>query len=252
MAAIRLGRGLTSNNDYRYWSQWRDRAGVSPASSTRPICASYVPGLPLSILTCQPHCDPISVMPIHLTLICHGPTSATRAAAFPLDEPLERQAMTAPGIPVSVRRVDRCWSSPALCARQTASALSLTPVVDPNLRDCDYGRWVGRRLRDVETDEPDAVRIWLSDLNAAPHGGEPIAIVLHRIAVWLDQRVGERGHGVAVTHAAVIRGAILYAIGVPAQSFWNIDIGPFSVTQLSYDGSRWRWRAARAATLEFE
>jgi broad specificity phosphatase PhoE len=51
-----------------------------------------------------------------------------------------------------LRRADWYWTSPALCARQTAAALACGPALDPDLRDCDYGRWAGRRLRDVERD----------------------------------------------------------------------------------------------------
>jgi broad specificity phosphatase PhoE len=61
-------------------------------------------------------------------------------------------------------------------------------------------------LLDVEAEEPDSIKTWLSDVNAAPHGGESIARVLQRIATWLDRRIGDDGHGIAVTHAAVVRG----------------------------------------------
>jgi len=192
------------------------------------------------------------VMPTRISLICHAATRATRAAAFPLDEPLEKQPAPASGTVTSLRKVDRCWTSPALSARQTAAALELAPVVDPDLRDCDYGRWAGRRLSDVGAEEPNAITIWLADVNAAPHGGESIANVRRRIAAWLDRRIGENGHGVAVTHAAVIRCAVLHAIGAPAQSFWHIDIGPLSMTELRHDGSRWRWRAGRGDDLHVE
>jgi broad specificity phosphatase PhoE len=100
-------------------------------------------------------------------------------------------------------------------------------------------------LLDVEAEEPDSIKTWLSDVNAAPHGGESIARVLQRIATWLDLRIGDDGHGIAVTHAAVVRGAILHAVGAPAQSFWHIDVGPLSVPELRNDGFRWRWRDQR-------
>lgn len=191
-------------------------------------------------------------MPTRITLICHGSTRATRSAAFPSDEPLEKPAVPTSGTLASLRRADRSWTSPALCARQTAAALALEATVDPDLRDCDYGRWAGRRLRDVEAEEPEAIAMWLTDVTAAPHGGESFANVRRRIAAWLDQRIGENGHGVVVTHAAIIRCAILHAIGAPEPSFWHIDIAPSSSTELRHDGSRWRWRAAQADGLHLE
>jgi broad specificity phosphatase PhoE len=185
-------------------------------------------------------------MPTRILLICHGPTVATRSAAFPLDEPLERQAAhEAAELKRFCPTADRAWTSPALRARQTAEALSLDPVTDPLLRDCDYGRWAGRRLHDIQRDEPDGLATWLSDTNAAPHGGESIAEVLQRVATWLDQHAhdGGRGGGIAVTHATVIRAAVLHAIRAPAHSFWHIDAGPLTVTDLRNDGVRWTLRA---------
>ena len=94
--------------------------------------------------------------------------------------------------------------------------------------------------------------MWLTDVIAAPHGGESIANILQRIAGWLEQRIRENGHHVAVTHAAVIRCAILHAVGAPTHSFWHIDIGPLSATELRHDGSRWRWRAGRTNASQLE
>jgi broad specificity phosphatase PhoE len=176
-------------------------------------------------------------------LICHGSTIATRSAAFPLDEPLDAQATELAAIVAWLRTVDRSGTSPALRARQTAAALSLNPIADPALRDCDFGRWAGRPLRDIEAEEPSSVAAWLSDADAVPHGGESIADLHRRVASWLDQHVGDKGHCVAVTHAMVIRVAILHALGAPMQSFWHIDVGPLSVTDLRSDGGRWVWRA---------
>src|SRR4051812_43670956 len=103
-------------------------------------------------------------MPGRLTLICHGATAATRASAFPLDEPLEDGgADQAKTIGPALRRWDRALTSPALRARQTAEALVLDADVDAALRDCDYGRWCGRKLADIQAAHPAEVAAWLSD-----------------------------------------------------------------------------------------
>jgi broad specificity phosphatase PhoE len=184
-------------------------------------------------------------MPTRLTLICHGATAATRSGAFPADEPLEERALArAAALQPMLRRGDRAWASPALRARQTTAALGLDAVEEPALRDADHGRWTGRRLEDVQAAEPQAVIAWLSDPDAAPHGGESLSEVLRRAAAWLDARAGDGGHGVAVTHAAVIRAAILHVLEAPASAFWRLDVAPLGVTELSHDGRRWTWRAS--------
>jgi len=122
-----------------------------------------------------------------------------------------------------LRHADRCWSSPALRAIQTAEALQLDAIVEPMLRECDYGRWSGRSFDEVRAQEPEALAEWLRDPEAAPHGGESIVGLIGRVAAWLETQNGMRGKTVAVTHASVIRAAIVHAIEASPRSFWRID-----------------------------
>ena len=52
-----------------------------------------------------------------------------------------------------------------------------------------------------------------------------------------------------VTHATIIRAAIVQAIGAPPQSFWRIDIAPLSITRLSGDDGRWNLSSSGRAVL---
>jgi broad specificity phosphatase PhoE len=179
-------------------------------------------------------------MVIRLKLICHASTSAVRASAFPADEPLDaqgRQKLAA--VPFRLHDADRYLTGPALRASQTAEALKLDATVEPMLRDCDYGRWTGRSLDDVQRQEPEAVAEWLRNLSAAPHGGESMLGLMERVATWLDRQNSTSGITVAVTHASVIRAAIIHAIEAGPRSFWRIDIAPLSLTQLSCNQGRW-------------
>src|SRR5580698_8732407 len=139
-----------------------------------------------------------------ITLVCHATTRALRAATFggddALDEPGRVKARQLAG---SLGSVDRCWTSPALRARETAEALGLQPVVDERLRDCDYGRWTGLRFQQVLLREPRRLISWIRKPETAPHGGETIAEVLKRVASWMSEQGREKGHTVAVTHSAV-------------------------------------------------
>jgi broad specificity phosphatase PhoE len=185
-------------------------------------------------------------MPTRLILVCHAATAATRAAAFPSDDALsagaaERAAALAPRL----GRADRAWTSPALCTRQTAAALGLAADPHPALRDCAYGRWSGRKLAEVMAEDPNGVAVWLADAAAAPHGGEPLAALFDRVAGWLSERVAEDGHTVAVTHAAVMRAAVLHVLDASVHAFWRIDIEPLSMIDLRSDGTRWTVRVSR-------
>ena len=179
-----------------------------------------------------------------LRLVCHASTSAVRTATFPADEQLDPQGREKLAIVQHrLRHADRCWSSPALRAIQTAEALQLDTIVEPMLRECDYGRWRGCSLDEVQAQEPEAVAEWMRDPEAAPHGGELIVGLIGRVAAWLETQNGMWGKTVAVTHASVIRAAIVHAIEANPRSFWRIDVAPLSVTALSGNGGRWNLSA---------
>ena len=176
-----------------------------------------------------------------LTLICDA--GAGDRPAFPDDPPLGWRELAAASRFPPLSRADAAWSSPNARAVQTASALSLAVSLAAALRDCDYGRWSGRRLADVHREEPEALAAWITDPVAKPHGGESVAEVIARVANWLDERLGERGHLVAVTHSVVIRAAIIHAIGATPASCARIDVAPLSRTLLTHEGSSWRLRS---------
>lgn len=179
-------------------------------------------------------------MTTRLTLLCHGPTAAVKAAAFPEDEPLDDAAVrTLAGASARLGRADRIVTSPALCARQTAEALGLTGVVDPSLRECDYGRWAGRTFADVQEQDADGLAAWLSDPGASPHGGEPLTDLIGRVAGWLAAEAARPGTLLAVAHASVMRAAIVSAIAAPPSSFWRIDVAPLAMVRLSGHAGRW-------------
>lgn len=179
-----------------------------------------------------------------ITLISHATSRDLRAATFggddSLDEPGRAQAERLAG---SLGRVDRCWTSPALRARETAAALGLTASVDERLRDCDYGRWTGLTFRQVLLREPRKLVSWIRNPGQAPHGGESIPQLIERVAAWIREPQRLQGHTVAVTHAAVIRAAIVHVLRAQEPSFWRVDVLPLSQTELRSNGRRWVLRA---------
>lgn len=181
-----------------------------------------------------------------LTLLCHGPSRAPAAPAstvrFPRDEPLDTDLPELAALRPMLARVDRCVTSPLLRARETAAALGLSPTPEPALRELDFGQWGGRDLRAIAAEAPDAAALWLADPDAAPHGGESRTALQDRVAAWLTQQLAGRGHTFCITHASVIRAAVLHALAAPPDAFWRLDIEPLSRTELRSDGRRWAVR----------
>lgn len=170
----------------------------------------------------------------------HAPTDATRRSAFPRDEPLDVCARAEAARLAG--RLPRRWeavSSPALRCRETALAAGLDSTPDPALAECDFGSWVGRSLADIDAADPAGARAWMTDPDSAPHGGESLRDFARRVARWLDGQAQRSGNAVAVTHAGVVKGALVHALGAPIESFWRIDVAPLAITELHAHGRRW-------------
>jgi broad specificity phosphatase PhoE len=189
-------------------------------------------------------------MSTRLSLICHAGMPATRAVAFLRDDPADPGELArVAGLIPSLGRIERLWTAPERRAQQTAARLSAEATVVAALRDCDFGRWQGRALADIQATSPADAAAWLSDMGSAPHGGESLLDVLARVGQWLDGH-REPGHTVAVTHPAVIRAAIVHALGAPALAFWRIDVEPLSVADLRLNKDRWTLRAVGKPALQ--
>jgi broad specificity phosphatase PhoE len=184
-----------------------------------------------------------------LTLISHAATEAQRRSAFPLDEPLEEREMAkVAALGWDAPRAQRVLSGPERRVHQTAQALGLSAEVTAELRDCDFGEWRGYTLSEVELRHPEELVAWLTDPAAAPHRGESIEQLITRIGGWLEKQ-RDSDHTIAVTHAAVIRGALVHALQAPPSTFWRIDIAPLSVTDLRWNGRVWTVRSSGCSLL---
>jgi broad specificity phosphatase PhoE len=179
-----------------------------------------------------------------LTLIAHAGTDAQKHAAFPLDEPVSGwETAKSRAILWRVPRAEHVWSAPEQRAQQTFRMLGLRAVIADELQDCNYGRWRGRKMEDIHILEPESIAAWLTDPSVAPHGGESIENLITRIGNWMSKQCDVKSI-IAVTHPAVIRAAIVYALRIPTQLFWRFDISPLSVTDLRFSGNLWTLRSS--------
>ncbi|WP_345815373.1 histidine phosphatase family protein [Paraburkholderia sp. PREW-6R] len=186
-------------------------------------------------------------MDTRLLLISHASTAAMRAARFPADDPLDArglaEAQTARArLPIPDDAAARV--SPAICARETAAALRLSATVDAALEDLGYGHWQGRRLVDLSAETPQELAAWTRDPDARAPGGESFSELVVRIGHWLDavESVFEQTPSVvAVTHAAVIRAAIVHTLGASPGVFSRIEIAPLSLVELRRSRRGWTW-----------
>ncbi|MFI6599666.1 histidine phosphatase family protein [Nonomuraea sp. NPDC050536] len=134
------------------------------------------------------------------------------------------------------------WVGPGRAAGQTAVALGFEPCVVPALGEADFGRWTGLPYAKVAEQEPEALARWLSDPDAAPHGGESLGSLAARVADWLDgvRDVEGSGGGVVVCDAGVVRAAIGRALGLDPVRAGRFDVAPLSTTGLAVSRDGWR------------
>jgi broad specificity phosphatase PhoE len=179
-------------------------------------------------------------MTTRLHLLCSASTAAVSAIGFAADEPLDRRGRESLArLSGRLPSCDTVLRSPALSAAQTAEGLALDACAEPLLRDCDFSRWTGRSLAEVQAESPEEVAAWLQNPRAAPHGGESFADVMTRVGRWMDGLLAGHGSILAISHAMIIRAAIAHALGVGPETFRHIDIAPLTRARLSGGGGRW-------------
>ncbi|MFF1818709.1 histidine phosphatase family protein [Kribbella sp. NPDC058245] len=173
-----------------------------------------------------------------LTLVAHALTPALRGLVLGgAAEPDPASVEAARELKLDA---DATYAGPEPAAVRTAEALGLTPVVEPALRDRDYGEWSGRGLEELLTADPTRVAAWLERPHTATPGGETENDVITRVADWLGDLVaGEGNKFVAVVHPAVVRAVVLYVLDAPAESLRHVDVRPLATVNLSHHTGSW-------------
>ena len=163
----------------------------------------------------------------------HPGTAATRQARVPQDEPA-----TAP-LPELRGWLGRDGDVIASPARRCSTPGA---AVEPLLRPWDLGLWAGLPLADI----PD-LAAWRHDAAYDGHGGESLLALLERVGTLLQCWPDRAGRVAAVTHAAVVRAAVVVVLRAPPAAFWDIDVAPGALTELHRSESRWRVVRVNAA-----
>ncbi|MBI5419725.1 MAG: histidine phosphatase family protein [Deltaproteobacteria bacterium] len=188
------------------------------------------------------------VRPRTIKLLRHAETAAQHAgcligsADLPLAPEGRRKAsLLAPRI--AGERPARLYCSPLRRARETAEALGealgMTPEIDPELREIDFGRWEGMTFDSVRESDPEAVDRWARfEPGFTFPGGESIGDFLARVRRAAERMAGCGAAAVlAVTHGGVIRATICHFLGLPPRNYVLFDVKPASLTRLEiHDG----------------
>ena len=133
--------------------------------------------------------------------------------------------------------VDLVVSSPRLRAVQTAAALGRPVEVDERLSEIDFGDFEGRTYEELERDEPELFRRWMSSPTTVRFpNGESYADLRARAAGALaDVRVRAET-AVVVTHGGVIRAGLATWLELPDHAIFRLDQRHCGVTVVDWLG----------------
>ena len=141
------------------------------------------------------------------------------------------------------RPVAAVYASPMERTRETAApiarALGLRVRTARGLNECDFGRWTGRRLRELMK-----LKAWAT-VQRQPSafrfpGGESFAEMQARITGQVADLVARHPGEtiVCVSHADPIKAALAQSLGTPLDLFQRIVVSPCSTSAVLHDAQR--------------
>ena len=173
-----------------------------------------------------------------LLVIAHGRAGSAGDPVFGDRSPLAAGVTVAP----VEGRFQRWVCGPETACGETALLLARGEEADviPELAGPDLGRWTGSTLSTIAGQDPDGLRSWLTDPDAAPHGGESLSRTAVRVGTAIDDTDWPEGRTAVVVSPAVARLLALHAIGgTPALAF-RLDVRFGGRFELSAAGRGWR------------
>jgi probable phosphoglycerate mutase len=163
--------------------------------------------------------------PTTILLVRHGETDWNRDQRVqgqsdpPLNE-LGREQSRELAATLAGERVDAIYASDLRRARETAEILAaelgLPVVVDPDLRELDFGDWEGSTIDELTAQFPDAVERWRSGDEVPWDGGETREAMAERVrsAVRRLAAIHDGGRILLVAHGGPVRVLLMDAEGL--------------------------------------
>jgi len=181
-----------------------------------------------------------------LDLMRHGEPVGGRRYRGQIDDPLSEKGWAQMHAAVGESGPwTRVVSSPLLRCRAFAETLAdrhgLPLAFDDRLKEVGFGEWEGRSAAEIEQAAPGTLARFKADpVNARPHGAEPLADFQARVAAGLEDLLAQNAgqHVLLVGHAGVIRMALAWALHIPLEHAYRIEVASATLTRLRFDSGR--------------
>ena len=109
-------------------------------------------------------------------------------------------------------------------AEKLAIKLNIGYSIEDNLKEIGFGSWEGRTPDDIEQNDGDALKRFLSDpLNNRPPGAEPLTSFAVRVWEVYQRRMQQHAgqHILFVGHAGVIRAITSRVLNMPLDAVYS-------------------------------
>lgn len=180
-----------------------------------------------------------------LYLLRHGPTAASLAGAplgqadWPVTDEGEAKWPALKNYLASLP-LDLVVTSDLRRATKHAVDLRAEAIIDPRLREQNFGRFEGRPWEKIE----EAEQFFLDPLNNAPPDGESFAQCSERTIAALQPLLHRRCNLLLLGHAGPLRAILAFLLDLPLRRALDLQWAPFGLSHL-------RCYAEDKATLVF-
>src|SRR6202171_247134 len=176
----------------------------------------------------------------NIWLIRHAPVDGPRGVIHGPDAPADvsdAAAFAALRTRLPKNAVAVC--SPARRTWETAAALGLDPIREPDFGEQDFGAWTGRRHHDLVTELGAAYQdFWKSPASNRPPSGESFVDQISRVRAGLAAL--PPGDVVLVAHSGTIRAVLAIALDLAPDGALRFVIDPLSLTRIDRLDGGWR------------
>jgi broad specificity phosphatase PhoE len=113
------------------------------------------------------------------------------------------------------------------------------PVLDPGLREMNYGEWEARPASEIGAESRDLLREFFQGKGPGAPGGETLQQVRDRTAAAVRRMAADHQDAtvLAVSHGNAIMAMVAELLHVPLETTWSFSVDNTSITRLQFSKS---------------
>lgn len=140
---------------------------------------------------------------------------------------------------------DIIYTSPLKRAVKTAEIIAeskgISPIIAPEIREINFGKWEGLNVKDIQSDFPNEFTRWRNDKEEAPICGGDLSIkkaserAKDAIIKIVKENIGK--NIIVVAHGGIIKAALIGIFGWDMTMYHKIFLGNTSISKIIFNDS---------------